>query len=324
MKLEDSAYISNPGVTADSLGLSSRLLLAESKANMSFKQVNDHKKDKNNPHGVTAAQVGAYSTVEVNGYVTALYNEIAENKSGLESKLGAMQDTTQAAFDKVGKVVAGKAEANHSHTASDVGAYTTEETDSLLEGKAEANHSHTASDVGAYTTEETDSLLENKADSNSVYTMKQTDTLLSKPYYYKDVKLTDVVSVEGVGTVEDNVLSTTSGRSVFKFNITGKVKFSCKEGNVTFSLDDLRPMSSINVDGQTVDHISSMLEQTYTFDVKQSLEIVAERCDIIFSEFSIGVYVKDSIAELESGLGDIDTALDAILAIQRETVGDNL
>ena len=151
VKLEDSAYISNPGVTADSLGLSSRLSIAESEANMSFKQVTEHKKDKNNPHGATAAQVGAYSKDEVNGYVTALYNKIAENKSEVEAyvlglnkcinevdskyntETANIRTVTQQAIDDIGKIVNSKAGSDHTHTAEDVGAYSTLEVDEMIE-----------------------------------------------------------------------------------------------------------------------------------------------------------------------------------------------
>jgi hypothetical protein len=46
--------------------------------------------------------------------------------------------------------------------------------------------------------------------------------------------------------------------------------------------------------------------------------------DVYFLEFTKNVYVKDAVGDINGKIGDIDVALDAILAIQSEVVGDEV
>ena len=96
-----------------------------------------HKSDKKNPHGVTAAQVGAYTKGEVDakGYVTktvtnglataaALTAEVTRAKKAESANATAAADAKKAATDH-----AARTDNPHKVTASQVGAYTKAEVD---------------------------------------------------------------------------------------------------------------------------------------------------------------------------------------------------
>ena len=342
VKLADSAYISNPGVTADSLGFSSRLLKAENKANISFKQLIEHKSDKNNPHGATAAQVGAYSKDEVNGYVTALYNKIAENKSDLEGELELLSFNTQAAFNEAGKVVAGKAEANHSHTASDVGAYTKTEIDELLSSKAEETNKPVKS-ASRYTYYTPSTGLEIE-DGVVIGIGSCRDEHIVIPELYNDGGIKKPVTAVRAGTFSELlgsdgafIKSITFPSSIERFIIPGNDADNIINSDYCPNLSEIHMMNP-NITWDDVRHPFRLLETVkdlyFAFTEKQYDNINAGKWYTLITlkneNIAAGIvptkhfghFVTSAvIGDINGKIGDIDVALDELHTYAQALIG---
>lgn len=131
------------------------------------------------------------------------------------------------------------------------------------------------------------------------------DEKLKNPSYEEDVKLTGITTVEGAMDAEitDNMLAG-AGNS-FHVNITGHIKFHCevdKDGGWATVMD-------VELGGDT-----GVYEYSFEGVVEDGFDVYCSFAGVTFTEFVKKVYVKDAI-------GDMDTALDAILAIQESIIG---
>ncbi len=257
-----------------------------------------HYENTANPHGVTASQTGAYTCGEVDGLLSR------------------------------------KAEVNHTHTvtAQQTGAYTKREVDTLLSSKADVSHTHIikASDVGAYSKEETDGLLALKACAE--HTHGEAECI----YEMQDVDLTTCTSeiFEGDaarGTIGKNYITQVGDPyfgSDFIINVSGYVKISA-------STDSYK--SSIIINGKNY----SFGEEGFCYEgeINSPIEVVvmgnsSEEHTVTFNTFliesdkvsgsTLGMMPEGSLKmlyEADKKLGDINTALDNIIAMQENLIG---
>ena len=151
--------VTNGLATASALSAETTRAKNAEQANASA--ISTHKADKKNPHGVTAAQVGAYTKGEVDakGYVTktvtnglataaALTAETTRAKKAEAANATAAADAKKAATDH-----AARTDNPHKVTASQVGAYTKGEVDAKgYVTKSVTNGLATASALSAETT----------------------------------------------------------------------------------------------------------------------------------------------------------------------------
>ena len=78
-----------------------------------LERIEEHLNDKaGNPHKVTASDVGSYTRDEVDGYVSGLSERITSNYNELSEDITNLRTTTQQSFDRVGKIVSGKADSD--------------------------------------------------------------------------------------------------------------------------------------------------------------------------------------------------------------------
>lgn len=153
--------------------------------------VADHPGRTDNPHAVTAAQVGAYTTAQVDTIAAGLASATSAVATSLATHAARTDNPHAVTAAQVGAYTsgqtdtaiaahAGRTDNPHATTAAQVGAYTTAQSDTLLAAKASAAalsahiadtanpHAVTAAQVGAYTTAQVDTLLAAKASASAL------------------------------------------------------------------------------------------------------------------------------------------------------------
>lgn len=133
------------------------------------------------------------------------------------------------------------------------------------------------------------------------------DEKLKNPLYEEDVKLTGITTVEGAMDAEitDNMLAG-AGNS-FHINITGHIKFNC---HCDVDIDS----GFATIMGVELGSNTGVYEYSFEGVIEDGFEVYCSFAGVTFTEFVKKIYVKDAI-------GDMDTALDAILAIQESIIG---
>jgi hypothetical protein len=144
--------------------------------------------------------------------------------------------------------------------------------------------------------------------------VEEHDDFIGNPYYTQAVNLKGITTAtpgheDAMVEITDNSVS--SDWCTFDIDIHGDVRFTCEctESRVLIVIDGM-VMAEIGVD-------TDGGETKYTFEgvIKNGMTVHCSMAMAKFTEFEARQYVADTI-------GDIDTALDAILAIQSEVVGD--
>lgn len=148
----------------------------------SNKNINDHIVNENNPHKVTAEQVGL-GNVTNESKTTMFTNPNFTGGASIDGEKISTEEYVDNAISQI-KIpelnypvisVNGKT-GEVTLDANDVNAYTKGETDGLLNNKANTADVYTKNDI--YTKKETDNLLSPKADADKVYTKTETNDLL--------------------------------------------------------------------------------------------------------------------------------------------------
>lgn len=139
----------------------------------------------------------------------------------------------------------------------------------------------------------------------------QHEETLKNPSYKEQVKLTGITTANDYDEVAgyfmtDNSLS--SAGCSFDIAIKGSVKFTCNtpdDGEV-----------EIYIDGINVATISTQGVAEYSFDgiINEGMTVKCYMAEVTFTEFVKKVYVADAV-------GNMDKALNSILAIQESVVG---
>ena len=104
----------------------------DSKADAST--LTSHTGNKSNPHGVTAAQVGAYTKSEIDSTVSNLNTSIS-GKAAKSTTLSGYGITDAYTKTQVDTIASGKSDTGHSHTTADITDFATE-----MAKKADASH----------------------------------------------------------------------------------------------------------------------------------------------------------------------------------------
>lgn len=143
--------------------------------------------------------------------------------------------------------------------------------------------------------------------------VEEHDDFIGNPYYTQAVNLKGITTAnpgrEGASIfITDNSLG--SDWCTFDIDIHGEVRFTCEctESRVGINIDG-KFITDIGVDSE-----SGATEYTFEGVIKNGMSINCSMATAVFTEFVKKVYVKDII-------GNIDVALDAILAIQESIIG---
>lgn len=170
-----------------------------------------------------------------------------------------------------------------------------ESIDALDKGKADSNHVHTAENVGAYTKAEIDEKFKNL-------------------YYTEDVKLTDVTALVSMGIpgelIKDDVLIPVgdgglAAETLFHIDVNGYIKFHCE-------IEEGGSLSEIN--GTLIGGETGIYEYSFEGDVTGGFDVMLTTSSVTFTEFVKKTYVKDAIGNVDTKIGDIDSALDEFLS----------
>lgn len=227
-------------------------------------------------------------------------------------------------------------------------AYTKEELDKMLSkhtGNSTNPHNVTAEQVGAYAKTEMDVALGMKADDFAFYqhrtdiqnphnvtaeqvgsyTKEEIDEKLVPAAYSKGkMEFTDdnvtIVSGQEYASRYGNIFSTGDGEVVYRIAVSGQVEFGGNVGGVN---------RTITVDGKIEVPVSDDYTFGYSGEVKEYIEIKVYQASVSFESFTVetsndGFMTGEDKAKLDAlseSLGDIDTALDSILAIQEALIG---
>lgn len=114
-----------------------------------------HPERKDNPHEVTAEQVGAYTEAETDAKIADAVTPVTDGLKALESDVDALESAADTLSEKASAHYADKANP-HKVTASQVGAYSKAETDTALAGKLDKVKSLVRVYPGVYATDDTD------------------------------------------------------------------------------------------------------------------------------------------------------------------------
>lgn len=201
----------------------------------------------------------------------------------------------------------------------------------LLLSKADADKVYTkeevdgkidviSSEVGnRYTKEEVDNKLSEIGGSVDAYTKAEIDEKLKNPSYEEQVKLKGITTAvpdweDTSVSITDNSIS--SAGADFIIDVQGEVKFN------TSCVGEPEYTADFYIDGEMVAQCHDGESFDFEGHVSQNIRVRCSFMDVYFLEFTKKVYVKDAVGDINGKIGDIDVALDAILAIQSEVVGD--
>lgn len=151
-------------------------------------------------------------------------------------------------------------------------------------------HEVTASQVGAYSKDEADELIKN-------------------PYIEEDINLTNITTAHPMFEdayigIDEKMLS--SDGCAYDIDISGRLKFDCEVGSGE---------TEIYINGARFVTLGDNYMHQFSFEGDvESMTVVCSMSAIEFSTFTKATFIKDII-------GDIDSALDSILAIQESIVG---
>ena len=153
-----------------------------------------------------------------------------------------------------------------------------------------------------YTKDQADTLLLQKADNDDVYTKDDIDEKLKNPSYKEEIKLTEVTTATGQNPViTDNDLA--GEIATFHIDVRGSIKFKCEVD---------RSGGAAEVMGTEIGLGTGKYEYFFEGEVENGFDVQCVMASVTFTEFVKKVYVKDSVNEIESKIGNIDSALDEL------------
>lgn len=287
-------------------------------------KVDKHVNDSENPHFVTPAKIGAYAKGEVDGYVSELSGRITRNYNELSGEITNLRTTTQQSFDTVGRIVSGKADSDK--------VYSKEEVDELI--AASGGQSGVTTDKYNYYVASKGLEIEDGV-VVGIGSCRDENIIIPE-FYTEDGEKKPVTSVRsGVfGELLANdggfIKSITFSPNIERFDITGSAVIDSDYcGNLkeifmmnpaitwqdfTYPFRLLENMKDIYFAYSESDYDKMNAGRKYTLITLPIENIQAGKVPTKhFSYFASTVVSKQ--------IGDMDKALDSILAIQESIVG---
>ena len=146
----------------------------------------------------------------------------------------------------------------------------------------------------------------------------EVDEKLKNPSYEEQVKLKGITTAvpdweDASAYITDNSIGSASAD--FIIDIQGDVKFNSS------CVGEPEHTADFYIDGEMVAQCHDGASFDFDGHVSQNIRVHCSFMDVYFIEFTKKVYVKDAVGDINDKIGNIDAALDSILAIQESIIG---